>query len=38
MKYIIMENHLSYSVVLDEEGNFIKVANMGYEVIKSNVR
>ena len=32
MKYIVMECHLSYAVVLDENGNFIKAANMRYEV------
>lgn len=32
MKYLVMENHFSYSIVLDEEGHFIKVANMNYEV------
>lgn len=31
MKYIVMECHFSYAVVLDEEGHFIHVANMGYE-------
>lgn len=30
--YLIVENHLSYSIALDQEGRFIKVANMGYEV------
>lgn len=39
MKYIVMECHFSYAVVLDEEGNFLKVANLHYEVgqIVSNV-
>ena len=32
MTYLVMENHLSYSVVLDERGQFLKVANMGYEI------
>lgn len=32
MKYIVMECHLSYAVVLDEEGRFLKVANRHYEV------
>ena len=32
MKYLIMECHLSYAVALDNEGRFIKIANMGYEV------
>ncbi|NLY20888.1 MAG: hypothetical protein GXZ08_06365, partial [Tissierellia bacterium] len=32
MTYLVMENHLSYSIVLDERGQFLKVANMGYEI------
>ena len=32
MKYMVMECHLSYAVVLDEEGRFLKVANRQYEV------
>ena len=32
MKYMVMECHLSYAVVLDEEGRFLKVANRNYEV------
>ncbi|MBQ2972596.1 MAG: anti-sigma factor domain-containing protein [Ruminococcus sp.] len=32
MKYIVMECHLSYAVVLNEEGCFLKVANRHYEV------
>ncbi len=31
-KYIVMECHLSYAVVLDEDGRFLKVANRHYEV------
>ncbi len=31
MKYMVMEVHYSYAVVLDEEGHFIKVANRHYE-------
>lgn len=31
MKYLVMETHLSYAVVLDEKGNFLKVCNMNYE-------
>ncbi|HPW53100.1 MAG TPA: anti-sigma factor domain-containing protein [Erysipelotrichaceae bacterium] len=31
-KYIVMECHLSYAVVLDEDGHFLKVANRNYEV------
>ena len=32
MKYLIMEVQLSYAVGLDEEGRFVKIPNMGYEV------
>ncbi|NMA17383.1 MAG: hypothetical protein GX939_01245 [Clostridiaceae bacterium] len=32
MKYIVMECYLSYAVVLDEDGRFLKVANRQYEV------
>ena len=32
MKYLVMECGLSYAVVLDGEGRFLKVANLGYEV------
>lgn len=32
MKYLVMECHLSYAVVLDEDGRFLNVANMHYEV------
>ncbi len=32
MSYLIMECHLAYAVVLDENGRFIKVANLNYEV------
>lgn len=32
MKYLVMECGLSYAVVLDSEGRFLKVANLGYEV------
>lgn len=32
MKYLIMEVQLSYVVGLDEEGRFVKMPNMGYEV------
>lgn len=35
MKYIIMECHTSYAVALDEEGRFLKVANLHYEVGKT---
>ena len=32
MKYMVMECHPGYAVVLDEHGQFKKVANMRYEV------
>ena len=32
MKYLVMECHLSYAVVLDENGRFRKVTNRHYEV------
>ena len=32
MKYMVMECGLSYAIVLDEEGRFLKVPNMDYEV------
>lgn len=31
MKYMVMECHPGYAVVLDEEGHFRKVANLQYE-------
>lgn len=31
MKYIVMEVHPSYAVVLDENGRFLKAANLHYE-------
>ena len=30
MKYLVMERHESYVIVLDENGRFFKVANMDY--------
>lgn len=32
MKYMVMECHPAFAVVLDEDGRFLKVANMHYEV------
>lgn len=32
MKYLVMECHLSHAVVLDDDGHFLKVANLRYEV------
>lgn len=32
MKYLVMECFESYAVLLDEEGRFVKSANLGYEI------
>ncbi len=32
MKYIVMECRFSYAVLLDEDGKFLKAANLGYQV------
>lgn len=32
MKYMVMECHKSFAIVLDEDGNFLKVANLRYQV------
>ena len=32
MKYLVMETHPAYAVVLDEEGRFLKAANLRYQV------
>ncbi len=32
MKYMVVECRLSYAVVLDSDGRFLKVPNLGYEV------
>ena len=32
MKYLVMETHPAYAVVLDEEGRFLKAANLQYRV------
>ena len=32
MKYLVMENHQSHSVVMDESGQFHRIANLGYEI------
>ncbi len=32
MEYMVMECHSSYAVLLDEEGRFLKAANLHYEV------
>ena len=32
MKYLVMEVHPAYAVVLDEEGRFLKAANLHYQV------
>ncbi len=35
MKYVVMETGLSYAIVMDEKGRFIKVPNLNYEVGQS---
>ena len=32
MKYLVMETHPAYAVVLDEDGRFLKAANLRYQV------
>lgn len=32
MTYLVLETHRAYAVVLDSEGRFLKVANLGYAV------
>lgn len=32
MSYLVLEIHKSYCIVLDEEGRFLKAANLGYEI------
>ena len=32
MKYLIMECHKGYAIALDEDGRFLRVANMNYQV------
>lgn len=32
MEYLVMECHPAYAVLLDEEGRFVKAANLNYEV------
>ena len=32
MKYLVMETHPAYAVVLDERGRFLKAANLHYQV------
>ena len=32
MKYLVMELHPAYAVLLDEQGRFLKAANLGYSV------
>lgn len=32
MKYLVMESATSYAVLLDEDGRFVKSANLGYEI------
>ena len=35
MQYMVMECHMGYAVVLDENGRFLKVANINYKVGQS---
>ena len=32
MSYLVMETHPAYAVVMDEEGRFLKAANLRYQV------
>ena len=32
MSYLVMECHPGYAVLLDEEGRFLKAANLRYEI------
>src|SRR5699024_2996410 len=32
MKYLVMETHPAYAVLLDEEGRFVRAANFRYQV------
>lgn len=32
MKYLVMECHLSYAILLDEEGRFLPAANLNYQI------
>ena len=32
MKYLVMETHPAYAVLLDERGRFVKAANLHYRV------
>ena len=32
MKYLVMETHMAYAVLLDENGRFLKAANLRYQV------
>ena len=32
MKYLVMETHPAYAVMLDENGRFLKAANLRYQV------
>ena len=32
MKYLVMETHPAYAVVLDEQGRFLKAAHLPYQV------
>ena len=32
MTYLVMETHMAYAVLLDENGRFLKAANLRYQV------
>ena len=32
MKYLVMETHPAYAVLLDQSGRFLKAANLNYHV------
>mgnify|MGYP000246593579 FL=1 len=32
MKYLVIEVHPGYAVLLDSEGRFLRAANLGYQV------
>lgn len=32
MRYLVMETHPAYAVLLDQEGRFLRAANLGYQV------
>ena len=32
MKYVVMECHTAYAILMDEDSRFVKAANLNYEV------